>query len=210
MDRQVAVFIADEQALCRAGLRASLSAHPDFLVVGEAGTIDEAFVKIDLQPWNVAIVCLHLSQDRGPELIRALRAKHPGRSILAIGRFPAVEVAQRAVKAGANGYLSKGASAGELVRVVRTVAAGQQVPALEAAGSAAIHRAGSSPHELLSDRELQVLTLLASGQTVTAIAEVMGASAKTVSTYRARILQKTGLKNTAQLIRYALEYQLHN
>jgi DNA-binding NarL/FixJ family response regulator len=210
LNQPIRVFIADEQQLCREGLRTILSLHPEFAVVGESGTIEEALVKMDLQPWDVSIVCLHISQDRGFEMIRALHAKHPDRPILGMGRFPEVEVAQRAVKTGATGYLSKGASGDEFLRAMRAVAAGKRFPALESPGPDAVHRSGSSPHELLSDRELQVLGRLASGLSVTAIAEVMGASVKTVSTYRSRILQKTGLTSTGQLIRYALDHELHN
>jgi two-component system, NarL family, invasion response regulator UvrY len=207
----IRILLADDHPVVRAGLRQILADAPDVSVVGEAadGT-DVIRVAAGLQP---DVVLLDITMPGGPflTLLRTLKRNHPRTGVLVLSVHPEEQYAIRALRGGADGYLSKERSPDLLLEAVRKVAQGQTyMPASVAHRLAAALRGGSvgEPHEALSGREYEVLCLMGAGKTVKQIAGHLGLSPKTVSTFRARILQKMGLHTNAELVRYAVEHAL--
>lgn len=207
----IRVLIADDHAIVRRGIRELLAETPDIEVGAEAATPAEALERVRREPFDVAVLDLSLPGRGGLDLLAELKAERPELPVLILTMHPEDQYAVRALKAGAAGYLTKESAPEVLVDAVRRVAGGGRYVSPALAEKLALHiggAAGSEPHEALSDREFQVLRLLAAGRTVGEIAEELSLSVKTVSTYRARVLRKMGLKTNAELMQYAFRHKL--
>jgi two-component system invasion response regulator UvrY len=205
------VLIADDHAVFRRGLRETLAEAFSRVTFGEAKTAQETLEHVRRLEWDVVILDISMPGKSGLDILDELKRSRPKLPILLLSMHPEEQFARRALKAGAAGYLTKESVPEELKEAVKKVAAGgRYVSATLAEKLASDLRAGADTpiHELLSAREFQVLRMIASGKTVKDIAEEISLSVKTVSTYRARILDKTGMKTNAELIRYALQTQL--
>jgi two-component system, NarL family, invasion response regulator UvrY len=205
------VLIADDHAVFRRGLRETLAEAFSRVTFGEARTAQETLEQVRRQDWDVVILDISMPGRSGLDILDDLKRLRPRLPILFLSMHPEQQFARRALKSGAAGYLTKDSVTDELKEAVkRIVGGGRYVSATLAEKLAVDLRQGADTplHELLSDREFQVLRMIASGKTVKDIAEDLSLSVKTVSTYRARILEKTGMRTNAELIRYALQSQL--
>lgn len=205
------ILIADDHPLVRQGLRQVLEAQADLDVVAEAKDGNDAVQQAGSVEWDVAVIDFNMPGKAGVELVKELRRRYPARPVLVLSMYPEDRYALRLLKAGAAGYLNKESAPEELVGALHKVAAGGRYvsAALGEKLALAVSGGGEQPaYEKLSDREYQIMWLLASGRTVGEIAKQLFLSANTVSTYRARILKKIGVKNNAELMRYAIRHQL--
>src|SRR4029077_6309910 len=205
------VLIADDHAVFRRGLRETLAEFFFKITFGEAKTAQETVELVRRHDWDVVILDISMPGKSGLDVLDDLRRLRPRLPILLLSMHPEEQYARRALKAGASGYLTKESVPEELKLAVRKIVAGGRYVSSTLAEKLAndLRKGVDMPlHEILSDREFQVLRMIASGKTVTQIAEEIGLSVKTISTYRARILEKTDLKTTAELIRYAFQAQL--
>jgi DNA-binding NarL/FixJ family response regulator len=205
------ILIADDHPLVRQGLRQVLEAHDGLRVVGEAKDGDDAMALAGRLEWDVAVVDYNMPGKSGVELVKELRRRHPERPVLVLSMYPEDRYALRLLKAGAAGYLNKESAPEELVGALHKVAAGGRYVSAALGEKLALAMAGDGEepaYEKLSDREYQIMWLLASGKTVGDIARQLFLSANTVSTYRARILKKLEVRNNAELMRYAIRHQL--
>lgn len=207
----IRVFIADDHAIVREGLKQILAEQRDIAVAGEAETGLDAVKLFRKSRCNVLLLDISLPDRNGIEVLKQIKQDKPELAVLMLSMHREDQYAIRALKAGAAGYLTKQSAPRELVTAIRQVAAGQryvsaQLAQVLAAQVGADHEA--APHEGLSDREYQTLTMIASGKTVTEIAKDLSLSVKTVSEYRARLLSKMKLKTSAELTHYAIRNQL--
>jgi len=185
-----------------------LAEAPDMIVADEASTGREALRSAQQNDYDVVLLDISMPDVNGLEVLKQLRIFKPEQKVLILSMYPESQYAVRALKAGAAGYLTKESAPDELVAAVRKVSLGERYITLSLAEELAAQFGGEekeAPPEDLSDREYQVMRLLALGKTVTEVAEELSLSTKTISTYRVRILQKLGLRNTAEIIRYAVE-----
>lgn len=211
MDKKINIIIADDHAILRAGLRQILSETDDIAVIAEAQTANEA-IKLCRSP-NVHVLLLDISlPDRsGLEALKYIKKENPHIAVLMLSMHREEQYAVRALKAGASGYLCKQSASSELVNAIHTVAKGKKyiTPALaEILANQVGGEHEKAPHEMLSDREFQTLTMIASGLTVSEIADKLSLSVKTVSMYRTRLLEKMQLKHNAELTHYAIKNNL--
>ncbi len=207
----IRIFIADDHPLVRQGVKRILEETPGFRLVGEASTAQETLAEITSHKCDVLLLDIAMPGRDGLEVLRHLKQTQAHLAVLVLSMYPAHQYAVRALKAGAAGYLSKDVLPGELVTAIRKVARdGWYIsPTVADHLAFAVTQEGDKPlYQSLSDREYQVLCFFGAGKTATEIAEELCLSVKTISTYRARILEKMHLKTTAELIRYALEQQL--
>lgn len=205
------ILIADDHPVVRQGLRQMLSSEEDLTVVGEARNGHEVVELSRKLPWDVAVLDYNMPGKNGLELVRELRQRHPNRPVLILSMYPEERYALRALKAGAVGYMTKESAPGELVSAIRKVAKGGRYVSASLGEKLAQELTGDSErplHETLSDREYQIMWMIASGKTVGEIAEQLFLSPNTVSTYRARILKKMDMKNNAELMHYAITHHL--
>ncbi|MBK7017408.1 MAG: response regulator transcription factor [Sulfuritalea sp.] len=211
MADKIHVLIADDHAIVRQGLKQILSETEDMLVTGEADDGAEALGLARQQPWDVFLLDVSMPNRNGIDTLKQLKKEFPRLPVLILSMHPEEQYAVRALKAGASGYLTKQSAPEQLVNAIRQVASGKKYlsPAVAQQLADAISEAtDKSPHERITDREYQVLKLIAAGKTQTQIAETLNLGVATVSTYRARLLEKMGLRSTAELIRYGLEHGL--
>ncbi|HEV8629614.1 MAG TPA: response regulator transcription factor [Thermoanaerobaculia bacterium] len=204
------LLIADDHPVVRRGLRQILDEEPDMQVAAEAGDAEEILARLRGDGCDLLVLDLSLPGALGIGLLQELHATWPQLPILVLSIHPEEHYALRCLKAGARGYLHKQAAADELVGAIRAVNGGRRYLSATLAETL-LHAADAgkrAPHEELSTREYQVLTGLAGGSSVTEIAGAMGLSVKTVSTYRARMLDKLGVGTNAEATRYALEHGL--
>lgn len=205
------VVIADDHPVVRAGLRQILGAEADVGIVAEVADGDALLHTLAGAPVDVVLLDVTMPGAPFPTLLRDLKARFPRLRVLVLSMQPEDQFAVRALRDGAAGYLSKDRSPQELVAAMRTIVQGGTYvsPALAEQLATALD-AGRAPigHEALSDREHEVLCLIGAGKAVREIATALSLSPKTVSTYRTRILEKLGLRTSAELIRYALQHQL--
>ena len=206
----VRVLIADDHPVVRHGLKQMLCAEADLAVAGEACTGQEAIELSTRVAWEVAVIDYNMPGKGGVELVKELRRHHPQRPVLVLSMYPEDQYALRVIRAGAAGYLTKESAADDLVKAIRKVAGGGRFVSAALGERLAHELAGGDqpPHRRLSDREYQIMWLIASGKTVGEIAAQLFLSPNTVSTYRSRILDKLTLKNNAELMRYAIHHQL--
>jgi len=203
----IRVLLADDHAIVRDGLRRILAADTGFEVAGEAANGDEALALVRANDYHVAVLDMSMPGLSGIDLVKRLKLEKPKLRLLVLSMHGEQQYAARALKAGASGYLNKDSAAGQLLGALRKVAAGG-VHVSDAAAASLVAGAGGAPHEALSDREFEVLRLLAQGLSPTEIGERLHLSVKTVSTHKTRVLEKLGLGGTAELVRYALEQKL--
>ena len=203
----IKVLLVDDHTIVRNGVRLMLSSATDIQVCGEAASAQEAVQAASGQRFDVALVDIALPGTNGLELLRSLRAAQPTLAVLILSTYSEDIYAVRALKLGAAGYLTKDSSAATLVEAVRKASNGSKYvsPTLAERFATMIGGTPGSSHEVLSNRELEVLKLLARGESLVEIGERLHLSPKTVTTYRARILEKMGLSSNAELTRYALE-----
>lgn len=207
----IEILVADDHAVVRRGLRQILAETDDILVDGEATTAQEVLALVRERRWAVIVLDISLPGGNGIDLLAEIRRERPDARVLILTVHPEEHYAVRAIKAGAAGFLNKEAAPDKLVDAVRRIAAGGRYVSAALAETLASMVAGDAeraPHERLSDREFEVLKLLASGKTVSDVARELSLSVKTVSTHRTRILQKMNLKTNAELMRYALRLGL--
>ena len=207
----IRVLLADDHAIVRDGLRRLLGAASDIHVAGEAATGDEALAQLATLRVDILLLDISMPGTGFLDLLRAVREGHPRTRVLVLSGHAEDEYAIRALRAGASGYVAKERSPQDLLAAIRKAHAGGRYvsPALAERLAAGLTDDGPAvPHEALSDREYQVLQLLGAGLSVKEIAGRLELSAKTVSTYRQRILEKLGLKTTADMIRYAVQRNL--
>lgn len=205
------ILIADDHPLFRQGIKNIMALQLGAVTVGETGTAYELLELVRTQEWDAVVMDISMPGRSGPEVLRELKREHPALPVLVLSMHAEDQYAIRMFKAGANGYLTKSAPSTELISAIRKIlGGGEYVPPTVAERLAfnAKQRGGILPHETLSDREFQVLCLLASAKTVTEIAQDLSLSVATISTHRARILEKMSLKNNAELTRYALQHKL--
>jgi len=202
----IRVLLADDHEIVRDGLKRILAATTDVRVAGEAASGDEALALVKANDYDVALLDMSMPGLSGIDLIKRLRIEKPGVKLLILSMHGEHQYAARALKAGASGYLTKDSAAEKLLGALRKVAAGGvHVSDATAASLVATVRA---PHQKLTDREFEVLRLLAGGHSPTEIAARLHLSVKTVSTHKANVQGKLGLAGTADLVRYALEHKL--
>jgi two-component system, NarL family, invasion response regulator UvrY len=197
------VLLVDDHPIVRQGLARVLTAEITDLEVEDAVDGRSALERLQARPFDLVLLDLQMPGDSGLTLLRKLRRGFPATPIVVVSMHPVDQFAPRALQAGAMGYVAKDSDPRELVEAVRSaLAGGQHVPAeVQEASRLAETR---PPHAALSDREYQVLRMIGSGRTVSQVAEELGLSVKTVSTYRARILEKLQLRTSAELIHYAV------
>ena len=201
------VLIADDHALVRRGIREVLEESKDIRVPGEAANAPEVLELLKQRHWDVVVLDINLPGRSGLDLLEDLHRERPQLPVLILTVYSEEQYAVRALKSGAAGYLTKETVPERLVEAVRKVVqGGRYITPTLAERLASMVRTGfeGAPHELLSEREFRVFRLLSGGKTVTEIAEAMNLSVKTVSTYRARALEKLGLKSNAELTQYAI------
>ena len=207
----IRVLIADDHAIVREGLKQILSDIPDMMVVDEAVDGEEALRKARTETWDVLVLDLAMPGRSGFDILKHLKYERPQQAVLVLSMHAEEMYAMRVLKAGASGYLTKESTPHELVKAIRKVLSGGKYVSASLAETLALRLDVSSEfplHETRSDREFQVLRMMASGNTITEVARELSLSVKTVSTYRARILEKLKLKNSAEAIRYAVDHQL--
>jgi len=207
----IRIAIADDHPIVREGLRRIASSGAGITVTGEASTATEMFRLLAAAPVDVVLLDVSMPGSTFVETLRELRKLHPSLKVLVLSVHPEDQWAMRALQAGASGYLTKDHSPEQLVEAIRRVAkGGRYVSATLAERLASLVDGGGTraPHERLSGREFEVLRALGGGMTVKDAAAALHLSAKTVSTYRGRLLEKMGLKSKADLVRYVIEHEL--
>ena len=203
----IRVLIVDDHAIVRRGLRALLSDELPGVAFGEASDAQQALKEMRRGKWDVALLDITLPGKSGLELLKELKAARPKLPVLVLSAHSEDQFALRALKAGAEGYLTKDSAPEELVKAIRKVLAGGRYvsPTLAEKLASNVRKVFTRlPHETLSDREYEVMCLIASGKTVTEIAGELTLSVKTISTYRTRVLEKLGAKNSAAIVQYAI------
>jgi DNA-binding NarL/FixJ family response regulator len=208
----IRIVLADDHTIVREGLKQLLAADGELAVVGEAQDGHEVMERVRGLEFDLLLLDMSMPGKSGIELIKQVRAEKPKLRILILSMHEERQYAVRAIRAGAAGYITKESAARQLVAAIRKVAAGGAFISAEVAEQLALGAmpgaSGGPPHAALSDREFQVLRLIAEGRSVTEIAEGLNLSVKTVSTHKANILHKMGMTNTSELIRYALAHHL--
>ena len=203
----IRLLIADDHAVVRKGLKQIAEEAADIEVCGEARDATEVLQKAALSDFDLLILDISMPGARGLDLLKQIKEEHPRLPVLILTMHSEEHYAVRALKAGADGYLAKESAPDELIKAIRKTAGGGKYlsPSLAEMLADAIQQpADVQPHEFLSDREFQVLRLIAMGRRAREIGEELNISEKTVSTYRCRILKKMRMDSNAQLMRYAL------
>jgi DNA-binding NarL/FixJ family response regulator len=201
----IRVLLVDDHAVVRNGVRMMLSMASDICVAAEAETALEAKQLAASQTFDVALIDIGLPGMGGLDLLKLLKSTHPELAVLILSMYTEEMYAVRALKLGAVGYLNKNASADTLIDAVRKASRGHRYisPALASRLADMFIGSAMTSHELLSNRELEVMRMIASGHSLITIGELLHLSPSTVTTYRARILDKMGMKSNAELTRYA-------
>jgi DNA-binding NarL/FixJ family response regulator len=207
----VRILIVDDHSIIRQGLKQILAEAFPGAEFGEAGNAQGALEQIWKSPWHVVLLDITMPGKSGLDVLKQMVEARPGVAVLVLSMHPEDQYAIRVLKTGASGYITKNTASEEVVGAVRKVLAGGKYVSAALAESLAGSLnapAGKAPHELLSDREYQVLGLIAIGKTVKEISFDLSLSVKTVSTYRTRILEKMKFKTNADMIRYAVREKL--
>ncbi len=205
------ILIVDDHAVVRAGLRQIISGVSGMAVADEAGDAGEALSKIKKNVYSVVVLDISMPGKSGLDVLKEIRDSYPKLPVLMLSMYPEDQYAVRALRSGASGYMTKDSAPEELVTAIRTVAAGRKYISSDLAERLAYNLdvdVKKEPHEILSDREYQVLCMIASGKTISEIADQLSLSVKTISTYRSRILEKMQLKNNAEMTNYAIRNHL--
>jgi len=211
MTEKIRVLIADDHAIIRQGLKQILSDTDDMEVSGEADGGIPAIQLIREKPYDVVLLDVSMPDRNGIDTLKQIKKEMPKLPVLMLSMHPEEQYAIRALRAGAAGYLSKQGAPEQLVIAIRQVASGKKyvsAAVAEELANAIGEDLERPPHEKLSDREYQTLCMISSGKTLTQIAEQLNLSVKTVSVYRARLLEKMKLRNNAELTHYGLKHGL--
>ncbi len=207
----IRILLADDHVLFREGLKQILGKHKELRVLDEAGSGTEALEKIYNEHYDVVILDISMPGRSGLDILGEIRKAHPDLPVLILSMHPEDQYAVRVLRAGAAGYLTKESAASELITAIHKVASGGRYispsVAERLADAVKVDHQGA-PHQTLSNREYQVMRMLASGKTLKEIAEDLFLSEKTISTYRARILEKMRLRNNVDLSHYAIKHNL--
>jgi len=207
----IRVVIADDHTILREGLRQLLGASADVEVVAEAADGHEVLARVRNLDFDVLLLDMSMPGKSGIELIKHVKSEKPKLRVLVLSMHEETQYAVRAIKAGASGYVTKDSAGTQLVTAIRRVAGGGAFITPEVAEQLAL---GAMPgaegpaHQRLSDREFEVFQLLVAGETVTDIASKLNLSGKTVSTHKARLMEKLGIDNQADLVRYAMRHHV--
>lgn len=207
----IRIVIADDHAIVREGLKRIVASADDLDVVGEAKDGTEVLQRVRDLRFDVLMLDLSMPGRNGMELIKLIRADYPKLHILILSMHQELQYAVRAIKSGASGYLTKESAPEQLVQAIRKIASGGAYVSAEVAEQLALRAMPGSatlPHESLSAREFEVLQLLVTGTSVTAIAAQINLSVKTVSSHKANLMGKMGLQNQSELVRYAIRHGL--
>lgn len=207
----IKILLADDHTIVRKGLRQILLDLPDVEVVDEARDGEEAIKLVSENGYSIVILDISLPGRSGLEVLKQLKALKPNLPVLMLSMHPEEQYAVRAIRASAAGYLTKESAPDELTAAIRKVVNGGKYITSTLAERLAFEidrKTDENLHECLSDREYQVLCMIASGRTVSEIATLLSLSVKTISTHRARILQKMNMNNNAQLTHYAIKQRL--
>ena len=207
----IRVLIVDDHPIVRRGLMQILAETPDLVAGGEAVNATEALTKLRAEEWDAVVLDISMPGRSGLEVLKDIKSENNHVPVLVLSIHPEDQFAVRVLRAGASGYLTKDSAPAELVKAIRKVNSGGKYVSPQLAEKLAFELDGGpsqSPLDLLSDREFQVMRLIASGRTVTEIALDLSLSAKTISTYRARVLEKMNMKNNTDITRYALTHNL--
>jgi two-component system, NarL family, invasion response regulator UvrY len=204
-------LLVDDHEVVRDVIKRILGEQPETIRFGEASSVFEASNLVAQEAWDLAVLDISLGGRSGLELIKQFKQIRPRLPILVLSMHSEEQYARRAFRAGAAGYIAKDSPRAELVRAVNRVMEGGRYVSEELAELLItdLERGSDGPlHEALSDREFEVMCLIASGKTVGEIANLLSLSDKTISTYRARILEKTGMRNNAELTHYTIQHKL--
>ncbi|SPE50819.1 Two component transcriptional regulator, LuxR family [Verrucomicrobia bacterium] len=205
------ILLADDHSVVRRGLKQILADEFKRAAFGEAASAQEALDLVEKEHWDIVVLDITMPGRSGLEVLREIKRLRPSLPVLVLSIHPENQFAVRVLKLGAAGYMTKESAPEELVGAVKKVLAGGRYVSTSLAETLATNlssREVKPPQELLSDREFQVLRLIASGRIVSEIALELALSVKTISTYRTRILEKMGLRNNAELMYYAMQHQL--
>ncbi len=205
------IIIVDDHAVVRSGIKHILMERPDIKVVAEARNGSEAMQHLRDKSADMVLLDISMPDKSGIEVLKNIRSQHPQVSVLILTMHPEEQYAIRALKGGAAGYITKDSAPSELIDAVLKISSGKRYISASLAEKLADMLDISTEralHETLSDRELEVMLLIAAGRSMTEIAGSLNLSIKTVSTYKSRILLKMGLKSTADIIRYAIKNNL--
>lgn len=209
----IEILIVDDHAVVRTGLKQILSEISDMTIADEACDAKEALDKIRTNNYSVVVLDIALPGKSGLDALKEIKSERPELPVLILSMYPEDQYAIRVLKSGAAGYMTKESAPEELVKAVRIVADGRKYisPSVAERLASQLDFAGQKElHEMLSDREYQVLCMIASGKPPGEIAEELSLSVKTISTYRSRILEKMNLSNNAELTTYAIQKRLIN
>jgi two-component system, NarL family, invasion response regulator UvrY len=207
----IRILIADDHTVVRKGLRQILSEQMSPVHIEEVGDAESLIKKVMSETWDVIITDLSMPGRSGLDALQQIKQYYPKLPVLVLSVYPEEQYALRVLKAGAAGYLNKDMASEELINAVQRVLTGRKYISPSVAEKLAVSLdkdASKMPHEYLSDREFDVLKLIASGNTVTQIADILSLSSTTVSTYRARIMSKMSLKTNTSLTLYAMENKI--
>jgi len=202
------ILLIDDHEIVRIGLKKLLADAFAIITCGEAASSKEAMQLASQREWDLVVLELSLERNSGLQVLKEIKRIQPKAAVLVLSLHAENQYAFRAIKAGAAGFVAKGSPAAELLQAVKQVIKGGRYvsPALGEILSIELQRDDvAAIHERLSNREFQVMRMIGSGRTVGEIAQLLSISDKTVSTYRARLLEKTGLRNNAELVRYVVE-----
>jgi two-component system invasion response regulator UvrY len=207
----IRILIVDDHVMFREGLKQILAKHSDMKVIDEAGSSQEARAKIHQHKFDVILLDISLPGRSGADLLSEIKKEKPELAVLVVSMHPEDQYAVRMMKAGASGYVTKESDPEELISAIRKVAIGGRYISSKLAEEMAVALDTNTPklpHQLLSNREFLVMRMLASGKSLKEIADELSLSEKTVTTYRARILEKMKLRNNVELTIYAIENRL--
>jgi two-component system invasion response regulator UvrY len=207
----IKICIADDHPVVREGLKLTIGKTADLSVAAEASDGPEVLTALRQHPIDLLVLDIAMPIRNGVDLLKQIRQKWPKMPILILTSYPESQYAARAFKLGASGYLTKESATRDLIQAIRTVLSGKRYVSSSFADylvEQLDHETGRPPHDNLSNRELEVLCLIAAGKSLTNIAKELFLSVKTVSTYRTRILEKLHIQNDAELIRYAIRANL--
>jgi DNA-binding NarL/FixJ family response regulator len=207
----VRIVLADDHAIVREGLKRIVGDVADFLVVGEAADGTGVMQAVRELEFDVLVLDLSMPGRSGMELIKLVKAEKPKLRILVLSMHQEMQYAVRAIKSGASGYLTKESAPALLEQAIRKIAGGGAYISAEVAEQLALGAmpgGDTPPHETLSDREFEVFRMLVTGEAVSDVAAKLNLSVKTVSTHKSNLMQKLGLSNQTELVRYALKHGL--
>jgi DNA-binding NarL/FixJ family response regulator len=207
----IKILIADDHAIVREGLKQILLESPDLVVVAEASTGQEVLDKVVKNDLDLVVLDISMPGRGGVDILKEIKSLKPKLPVLILSMYPEEQYAVRVLKSGASGYLTKESAPIELVKAIRQISQGKKYISPSLAEKLAVDLEVSPdklPHETLSDREYQVMCMIASGKTLKEIADGLSLSIKTISTYRSRILEKMNMRTNAELTHYAVKNRL--